>query len=443
MNRKTSFLTVLALCAIATTLSSKAQSQTGDIREYVLDTIVGVAEPLRIGVNQMSYIGTRYITPDDSSFMRYATLVVQRDVDFYADFQLVLVDSLYLSTYSVTDVDLVGWQRMGAEYLVRLEAEFPGQNMRVFWRIYNTSNRRQVASGTVEENRQSWRELAHDISNEVVRYLTGNTGIFRTKIVFVAKVNGSKEVFIADYNGSNTVQLTQTGSTNLSPFLSPDGRAVYFTSYMSGDPQLHKVDVVTHEITQITKFQGVVAAPSVSPDGRKIALVLSKDKNSEIYVIDLNGNIIKRLTRHRAIESAPTWSPDGDSLAFSSDRTGAPQIYIMDADGLSTRRLTYQGNYNDSPIWAAEGDRIIFVSRTRGGRFDLASIRTDGADFRRLTEVGRNENPHFAPDGKHIVFSSTRLSAGDIYSMDISGRNQRRITRNGACSNPSWGPFPE
>ena len=115
----------------------------------------------------------------------------------------------------------------------------------------------------------------------------------------------------------------------------------------------------------------------------------------------------------------------------------------MDSDGLKVHRLTFQGSYNDSPIWSGDGRRIVFVSRTKDGRFDLASIRTDGTDFRRLTEVGRNENPHFAPDGRHIIFSSTRLSAGDIYTMDVSGRNQRRITRTGASSNPSWGPFPE
>ena len=144
------------------------------------------------------------------------------------------------------------------------------------------------------------------------------------------------------------------------------------------------------------------------------------------------------MTRHRSIDSAPTWSPDGDMIAFSSDRTGSPQIYLMDSDGLNVCRLTYQGRYNDSPIWSARGDRITFVSRTKYGRFDLASIDTSGADYRVYTEVGQNENPHFSPDGRHIIFSSTRLGPMDIFTMDINGRNQSRLTRFGNCSNPNW-----
>jgi TolB protein len=117
----------------------------------------------------------------------------------------------------------------------------------------------------------------------------------------------------------------------------------------------------------------------------------------------------------------------------------------MDSDGLETRRLTYQGVYNDSPIWAARGERITFVSRTPSRRFDLASIDTSGTAYRILTKVGMNENPHFAPDGKHIIFASDRLArpgqSGDIYTMDISGENQRRVTHTGDASNPCWGPL--
>ncbi len=113
----------------------------------------------------------------------------------------------------------------------------------------------------------------------------------------------------------------------------------------------------------------------------------------------------------------------------------------MDSDGLKVRRLTYEGRYNDSPVWSQRSDRITFVSRTKAGRFDIASIDTSGTDYHILTEVGTNENPHFSPDGKHIIFSSTRLGPRDIYTMDITGRNQRRLTHSGGCSNPVWGPL--
>ena len=428
--------TLLAII-ILTTSDSMAQ----DVRGIRLDTVTGYFRATPIGVEDMRYIGDRYITGEDSSLMRYVTSVVQRDIDFYADFDLVQVDQFYLTTYEITEINLLGWKRMGADYVVKLEAEFPGPNLRAFWRMYHTGTKTQIASGSLEYKRQFWRELAHDISNEIVHFVTGDVGIFRTKIAYIKKVGNNKEVCIADYNGAGERQLTNTGTINISPVFSPDGQMIYFTSYLEGDPQLFRVSVRTSEIERVTAFAGIAAAPAISPDGNKIACTLSKDGNSEIYVLDLQGNIIKRLTRHRAIESSPTWSPDGRMIAFSSDRTGAPQIYVMDSDGLNVRRLTFVGGYNDSPIWSERGDRITFVSRTKYGRFDLASIDTSGVDYRVMTEVGHNENPHFSPDGKHVVFSSSRLSEGDIYTMDLSGRNQRRITRNGTCSNPTWGPI--
>ncbi len=434
-------LHLLLIFAIVVAFASSAAAQGQDIREFKIDTVTGVFEPTPIGVDEMVYVGNRYITAEDSVLMSYVTQTVRRDLDFYADFDLVLIDSFFLKTYEITDLSFFGWKRLGAEFIVRLEAEFPGRNIRAFWRLYHTPTQRKIANGSFEYNRAYWRELAHDVADEIVHTLTGEAGIFRTKIAYVKKIDGAKEIFISDYDGINERQLTHTGSINLSPMFAPDKDEIYFTSYLDGDPHLYRVSIETGEVNKVADFPGIVAAPALSPDGNKIACVLSKDGNSEIYVLDINGRIIKRLTHHRAIDTAPSWSPDGRMIAFSSDRTGAPQVYLMDADGLNVRRLTYLGNYNDSPIWSTRGDRVTFVSRSRGRRFDLASIDTSGTDFRILTEVGMNENPHFSPDGKHIVFSSTRLSAGDIYTMDLTGRNQRRLTRSGNCSNPAWGPI--
>ncbi len=424
-------LVFLPLCALAQ-----------GVRDVRIDTIKGRFQATEIGVDAARYIGTSYIASEDSALMRYVTTVVQNDIDFYADFKLVQLDTFYLRTYEIKEVDLLGWKALGADYVVKLETEFPGPNMRIYWRVFFTNNQTQVARGTLEYSRQYWRELAHDIANEVVYNLTGDRGIFRTKIAYMKKVGKAKEVFISDFDGVNERQVTKTGSICISPVFSPDGKTIYFTSFRDGDPQIYSVVVESGLVKKITNFPGIAAAPAVSPDGMKIACVLSKDGNSEIYVIDLNGRVIKRLTTGNSIESAPTWSPDGRMLAFSSDRTGAPQIYLMDSDGLGVRRLTYEGKYNDSPIWSQRGDRITLVSRTKLGLFNLVSIDTSGTDYRELTEVGQNENPHFAPDGKHVIFCSSRLSEADIYVMDLSGENERRITHSGNCSNPTWGPIP-
>ncbi|MFQ5453600.1 MAG: Tol-Pal system beta propeller repeat protein TolB [Candidatus Zixiibacteriota bacterium] len=423
-------------------ICSTAFAQWDDIPNYQLDTIrPGDVQPTPIGIDEMKYIGNQYITNDDSTLMRYVTAIVQHDINFHADFEFIPIDSFYMKMYEIIELNLLGWQRLGANLLVRLEAEFPGDKLRVRWRLFDTFRQQRIAKGKVEKHKSNWRELGHEIANKIVHTLTGEKGIFLTKIVYIKQLSKAKELFLADYDGANERQLTNTGSINISPFFAPDKDYIYFTSYMNGDPQLYKVNINSLKISQVASYPGIIAAPAISPEGNKIACVLSKDGNSEIYVLNLKGKVIKRLTRHRAIDTAPTWSPDGRMIAFSSDRSGSPQIYIMDSDGLNVRRLTFRSKYNDSPIWSARGDRITFVSRTKSGRFDLASIDTSGTDNRILTELGMNENPHFSPDGKHIIFSSTRLGPREIFTMDITGRNQRRLTRSGKCSNPFWGPI--
>jgi TolB protein len=436
---KTVFSSLLALICLTTTASAQTDA---NIRNIPFDTIrTGEVKPTAIGVEEMKYIGAQVITKGDSGFMHAATGIVKFDIEFYADFELVEIDSFYIRTYEIKVMDLLAWERLGATRLVRLEAEFPGSNMRVRWKLMDTQHDQEIAKGVVENSKTRWRDVGHDVANEIVRALTGDRGIFRTKIAYCKKVGKGKEICIADFDGANEQQLTSNGSINISPCWTPDGREIFFTSFVGGPAQIYKVDVTTKKMTKIAAFNGINAAPAVSPDGARLACVLSKDGNSEIYVLDINGRIIKRVSNTTAIESGPTWSPNGAMLAFSSDRTGAPQIYVSDADGIRVNRLTYEGRYNDSPIWSIRGNRVTFVSRTKDGRFDLASIDTSGHNPHLMTGFGQNENPHFSPDGKHIIFASTRLGGSDIFTMDASGRNQRRITTSGGCSNPVWGPM--
>ncbi|MBD3404125.1 Tol-Pal system beta propeller repeat protein TolB [candidate division GN15 bacterium] len=437
LSMRTALLVLLTVLFVSGSLAAQ-----DNIRTIPFDTISGGFRAIPIAVDQMT-AAAGAVTPDDSALMRAVTGVIQYDLDFYADFELIPVDSFFVQTYELTELNVMSWGRLGADYVVFLECQFPGPNMLVNWRLVDTRSRREISDGRFDYHRQFWRLLAHDIANQIVQVMTGDPGIFRTKIVYVKKIGQAKELFLADFDGANERQLTDNGSLNVSPAFAPDLEHIYFTSYMDGPPQLYRVDVISGVIEQVAEYPGSITAPSVSPDGKKIACVLSKDGNHEIYVLDLQGRIIKRVTRHPAIESSPTWSPDGRYIAYSSDRTGSPQIYVSDADGIDTRRLTFVGGYNDSPVWSRRGDRITFVSRTPRGRFDLASIDTSGYDYRVMTQLGTNENPHFSPDGKHIVFSSTRLSSGDIFTMDVSGRNQRRLTREGNISNPAWGPIPK
>ncbi len=396
-------------------------------------------EPTKISVEETRYIGIEYITASDSVMMKNCGVILRRDLDFSPYFEIVLFDKFFLKHLELETMTISAWKWLGTKYLIKLETEFPRSNIRLRYRMFDVDTKKEIKKGTFEAKKTEYRTAVHDMANEILKSLTGDNGIYRTKVVYVKIIDDFKELFIADYDGQNEFQLTDNKSINISPAFSPDGKYIYFTSYMDGDPKIYKLKLKDNSVEPFAEFPGLNVAPSVSPDGSMIACVLSKDGNSEIYLLNKNGRIEKRLTESRAIESSPTWSPDGKTIAFSSDRTGAPQIYLMDSDGKNMRRLTFTGGYNDSPNWSPKGDKITFVSRA--GDFTICTVDTTGRNHQVLAIYGNNENPHYSPDGNHIIFSSTRLGPSEIYTMDLFGNSQRRLTVRGGMSNPAWAPF--
>jgi len=222
-------LTMISILILVTMPEPRAQYGDENIRNIFFDTLTtGEVNPTPIGVDDMKYIGTNIISGSDKLLIRYVTDVVKYDIDFYADFELIMLDSFYMKTYEIKDMDPMGWLRLGADYMVKLEAEFPGNNMRIRWRLFDNARNQQFTNGTLEQNKNSWREMGHMISNEIVRNLTGETGFFLTKIVYATANKKSKEIYLADYDGSNEIQLTNNGSINISPTFSPKGKYIYF-----------------------------------------------------------------------------------------------------------------------------------------------------------------------------------------------------------------------
>jgi TolB protein len=428
---------LLFLCLLNPVL--KAQSK-GAVTDYsgTLGTKSSF-EPTKISVEEVNYIGANYITGADSVIMRNCAAILRNDLDFSPYFEVVLPDTFFMHHMEMPEMTLQGWKWLGAAYVVKLEAEFPRENLRLRYRLLSADNGREIKKEKFEGNKSDYRTLVHQIANDIVKLLTGDDGIYRCKIVYVRQAGSLKELYLADYDGFDERRLTNNKAINISPAFTPDGENIYFTSFLDENPRIYMLTLKNNNIDLIAGYHGINAAPAVSPDGKSVACVLSKDGNSEIYLLDRKGKIIKRLTDSWAIESSPTWSPDGREIAFTSDRTGSPQIYIMDADGLNVRRLTYEGKYNDSPCWSPRGDRIIYVGREK--IFKICSVNINGEDLRILADQGDNENPHFSPDGNHIIFASNRTGQWDLYMMDLFGRNQRRLTTKGGYSNPIWSPI--
>jgi TolB protein len=396
-------------------------------------------EPNKIAVEDARYVDVGILSAADALILNDFSGILRQDLDFSPFFEIILYDPEFMRHMEMTEMTIQGWGWMGAGYVVKLEAEFPGNDIKMRYRLYTTDLQREIRNEKFEANKLAWRTMAHEMANDIVKYLTGDEGIYRCKIIYARQTDKGKELYLADYDGFDEQRLTYTGSIAISPCVTPDGDAVYFTGYNDDSPKIYSLSLKGGKMEAIAGYSGINAAPAVSPDGKHVACVLSKDGNSEIYLLERNGKIVRRLTYSWAIESSPTWSPDGKEIAFTSDRTGSPQIYIMDNEGLNVRRLTYDGKYNDSPCWSPRGDKIAYVTRDRV--FKICIIDINGRNFQPLAESGDNENPHFSPDGNHILFTSNRSGGTDIYAMDIFGQNLRRITTNGHCSSPVWVPY--
>ena len=284
------------------------------------------------------------------------------------------------------------------------------------------------------------RWLGHRLADEVVYYLVGERGIASSKIAFATGKKMKREIAIVDYDGHNLRKLTDTNALNISPTWSPQGDYLLFTSFISGNPDLVKMNMDSGKLNWIGERKGLHSAPAWSTERNRIAITFSANGNPDIYTMDPDGGNWLRLTQSPAIDSSPSWSPTGNQIAFTSDRSGNPQIYIMDAEGGNVRRLTFQGTYNDSPAWSPRGDRIAFVSREEG-RFQIYTISVNGENLQQVTDgTGNNENPSWSPNGLKLAFASDRTGSWNIYVINWDGTHLRSVTDSGENVTPEWSP---
>jgi len=286
--------------------------------------------------------------------------------------------------------------------------------------------------------RKKVRLLVHVVADAIVKRLTGQEGIARSRIVFSASSFDGKEIYVMDYDGVNLERLTHDKSININPAWMPGGKGVVFTSYKANNPDLYFLDLESRRAGSLLASNHLYSSPAWAPSGSQLAVVSTKDGNAEIYKVDARSRKMRRLTHHVAIDAAPSWSPTGREIIFTSDRLGNPQLFLMDAEGSNVRRLPVGNDYNDSPVWSPKGDKVAFVSRGTGG-FDIYVYSFADAQTMQLTSnQGSNEDPFWSPDGYRIVFSSTRDGGRDIYSMMWDGTNVEKLTAKGNCSSPSW-----
>jgi len=344
------------------------------------------------------------------------------------------------------------WRTIQAQGLVTGQATMqPDGRLRVDFRLWDIFGEAQMVGLQYMTTPENWRRIAHLVSDAIYERITGEKGYFDTRIVFVAesgpKLNRRKRLAVMDQDGANPVFLTQGDYLVLTPRFNPTAQMIAYMSYIQGRPRVYLFDLETGRQEVLGNFPNMTFSPRFSPDGKSVVMALETNGNSDIYLMDLATRTTKRLTNDPGIDTAPSFSPDGKQICFESSRSGSQQIYVMNVDGSNVHRISFGQGKNGTPVWSPRGDLIAFTKITPS-YFGVGVMRPDGSGERLLTHAWQDEGPTWAPNGRVIMFTRTLQSGANgsgggsqIWSIDITGRNERRVLSPGDASDPAWSPL--
>lgn len=354
------------------------------------------------------------------------------------------IDTAGQAADETTRLDLPAFRQKGADAVVAgsMSALADGR-FDVRLRLWDTVRGQDLGGQSYSPPAADLRLTAHRISDFIYEKLTGEKGVFSTRIAYVTKAAQRYTLWVADSDGEGAQSALISPEPIISPSWSPNGTQLAYVSFESRKPVIYVHEVLTGKRNLVANFRGSNSAPAWAPDGKQIVATLSQQGGSQIYAINLSGGEPKRLTQSSSIDTEPAYSPDGKSIYFVSDRGGAPQIYRMSPSGGNAERVTFNGSYNISPALSPDGRYLAYISRI-GGAFKLQLMELANGNVTQITDTGGDENPSFAPNSRLIVYATQQQGREALMTTTLDGKIKARLSGAGAGGDirePDWSPF--
>ena len=352
-----------------------------------------------------------------------------------------LVDPTGKSPHELAEVSYPDWQVRGAEALaIGTVAVQANNRIEARFRLLDVVKQTELVGQAVSASENQVRAIGHRIADLIYEKLTGDKGVFSTRIAYVNRHGQKYRLIVADSDGYNEQVVLAHSEPIMSPAWSPDGSHLAYVSFETGHAAVYVQSLYTNQRKVVADFRGSNSAPAWSPDGKQLAIVLTRDGSSQIYLMRPDGSGIRRITFSGAIDTEPNFSPDGQYLLFTSDRGGSAQIYRMQVDGGPEQRLTFGEGNNFSPRHSPDGKNFVFAHLING-KFYVAVQDFQTGQMSLLTEGGWEKKPSFAPNGRIILFASEGRGRGILATISSDGRvKQHMFTQSGDAREPVWGP---
>lgn len=362
----------------------------------------------------------------------------------------VINENSYIQEFSSMDEEpaFIDWRAINAQALVQSAIrELDDKNLKIEMRLWDVYAESQLKAQSFTTTKDNWRRVAHVIADAIYERLTGESGYFDTRIVYVSESGPAtrrvKRLAIMDQDGENHKFLTSGAAMALTPRFSPNLQKITYMSYAGSTPKVYILDLETGKQELIGHFPGMTFAPRFSPDSRKLLLSFASGGKSDIYEMDLKNRRSTQLTKNAGINTSASYSPDGSKIVFNSDRGGNQQLYVMNADGSDVQRISFGAGRYATPVWSPRGDYIAFT-KMANGQFYIGVMYPDGSGERVIADGYLVEGPTWSPNGRVLMFFREERShkvPAKLYSIDLTGHNERLIVTPAGASDPAWSPL--